>query len=372
MKWFVLTSLLMLSHIVSLSQNWNKLDSTSNNNVTDTVWRSGSVMISDYISNPANNKLGIVAKYDSTNNRGLYVSLNEPNFYNFDGDSTRVGLAKKSNSNYTSLIATNYANFDKSVENIDVHNATSEFSFNRGMPDAFGFRDGGNIKRAAVLRLTGSFGNNSKAYETEEFDLLNLRLFTSSTMANMAKVDKFYAIRLEDLRGVNYQIITKGWGIYMKPKSLNNYFGGKVGNGIELPTAALSIVSDTLDPLSLNGLKNDNSGSDIKLLSVNVAGVVHSKYIQSLNENFNSIIGDVSLNNDTFLYVHKGADATYTLPPANTRTGKTWKIVNVGSGIITFTESFYEGDVLRNTLLNKAGFYSLELFSDGINYIALK
>ena len=256
--------------------------------------------------------------------------------------------------------------------NTDVHNSTAEITYSRGMSDLLGFRDSGTMERAASMRLVGVFGNNNRAYHNNQFDLLNLRFFTSFTPDNQANINKFYGIRLEDIRGINYGIINQGWGIYIQPKILNNYFGGKVGIGVETPTAALSIVSDTLSPISLSGLKVDTMGSDLHLLSIDLNGVVHQKSLHSMNENYDSVTSNITLDDATFLYIHKGAAATYTLPAANTRTGKTWKIVNIGTGVITFTEDYLEGNESRNTLLNKAGNYSLELFSDGTNYIALK
>jgi hypothetical protein len=369
-KKIILFTFLFTYNASGFAQNWNKLYSTANNNVTDTIWRNGPIMISDYMANSQNNKVGMVAKYNSTDNRGLFITLNEPDWFNRDGDSLRV--AKYSTANHISLVASNYANFDASIDITDVHNSTAEFSYTRGLSDLLGFRDGARMERAATMRLVGVLGNNERAYSNNQFDLLNLRFFTSQSDANYSKIDNFYEVRLEELIGNNYQIIDKGWGIYMQPKILNNYFGGKVGIGIELPTAALSIVSDTLNPLIVSGLKNDAACTDIKLLSVDNAGVVHAKSLQSLNENFLSITLEISLDDVTYLYVHKGPNATYTLPAASTRAGKTWKIVNIGSGIITFTENYLEGDSMRNTLLNKSGNYSLELFSDGTNYIALK
>lgn len=360
--------------ITSQAQNWNKVDTTEvNNNVTDTVWRSGPVLISDYYKNPQNNKFGVVARYDSTNNRGAFISLNEPDdYFNTDGDSTRVGLVLNAGEHHAALVANNYANFHESFSNTDVHNSTSEFNYFRGFPDYYGYRDGGAMTRAATLRLSGSFGNNGRAYSNNQYDLLNLRFFTSNTPGNLATITNFYAVRMEDFRGVNVDLIENGWGVYMKPNVLDNYFGGKVGIGVDSPTAALSIVSDTLNPLSLSGLKTDTAGTDLALMSVDAAGVVHSKSLQSLNENFMEVLAAITLDDDTFLYVHKGGDVVYTLPAANTRIGKTWKIVNIGTGSITFSESYYEGNELRDTLTNKAGAYSIELFSDGTNYIAIK
>ncbi|WP_341228479.1 hypothetical protein [uncultured Arcticibacterium sp.] len=374
MRNFKLLSLVLLISVACQAQNWNKVDSvTPNSNVTDTVWRSGPVLISDYLTNPSNNKFGVVAKYDSTNNRGIFISLNEPDDYtNEDGDSTRVGLVLDAGESHAALVANNYANFHESVANTDVHNSTSEFNYFRGFYEGYGFRDGGAMERAATLRLSGAFGNNGRAYSNNQYDLLNLRFFTSSTPDNLATITNFYAVRMEDFRGVNVDMIENGWGIYMKPNVLDNFFGGKVGIGVDSPTAALSIVSDTLNPLSLSGLKVDTAGTDLSLMSVDAAGVVHSKSLQSLNENFMEVLAAITLDNDTFLYVHKGGDVIYTLPAANTRTGKTWKIVNIGSGSITFSESYYEGNETRDTLTNKAGAYSIELFSDGTNYIAIK
>ena len=363
-----------MSTISSFGQNWNKVNTTLvNDNVTDSVWRSGSVLISEYYRNSFNNKFGIVTKYDSTNNRAAFFSINEPDdYFNQDGDSTRVGLALNPTENHTALVANNYANFHGSVVNTDVHNSTAEFNYFRGFPEALGYRDGGSMTRAATLRLSASFKNNGRMYSNNQFDLLNLRFFTGNSAGNLAKIENFYGVRLEDFRGLNLGLIENGWGIYMQPNILSNYFGGKVGIGVEKPTAALEIASDSLNPLSLSGLRVDMPGTDLNMLSIDAAGVVHSKSLQSLNENFMNVTADITLDDATYLYIHKGSAANYTLPPANTRLGKTWKIVNIGTGIITFSEAFSEGDSLRNTLLNKAGAYSLELFSDGTKYIAIK
>jgi hypothetical protein len=67
-----------------------------------------------------------------------------------------------------------------------------------------------------------------------------------------------------------------------------------------------------------------------------------ANFRKSLNENFLNITSDITLDNATYLYVHKGTNATYTLPAASNRAGKTWKIVNIGSGMITFTKKYFE------------------------------
>lgn len=365
----VLLSLLLCINLSGFSQNWFKADSlVLNNNATDTIWREGPILISEYLKNPRNNKLAVISKYDSTNNRGIFVALNEPtDWLNGDGDSTRVGKATAENNNYTALIANNYANFKGETDFTDVHNATAEFNYLRGMPDYYGFRDAGHLERSATLRLSGSFGNNGRDYLNDNFDILNLRFFTSNIPGNLAQITNFYALRMEDFRGVNTSMITNGWGIYIKPSILNNYFGGKVGIGTASVTNALTVNAPT-DPLKVTGIQ---PGNDLMLLSQDASGVVHSKDVSSLNQNFLSVTADVTLSNDYFLYVHNGGNATYTLPAAASRVGKTWKIVNVGTGIITFSMPFKQGDETRNTLLNKSGHYSIELFSDGVNYIAL-
>jgi hypothetical protein len=140
-------------------------------------------------------------------------------------------------------------------------------------------------KGQPLLRLVGVFGNNERAYSNNQFDLLNLRFFTSQSDTNYSKIDNFYAVIMEELWGINYQIIDKGWRIYIKPTILNNYFGGKVGIGVELPTAALSIASDAyIKPIKFRWLKNDEVGSDLRLLSINNEGIVHAKSLQSLKK----------------------------------------------------------------------------------------
>ncbi|MGR3812165.1 hypothetical protein [Jiulongibacter sp. NS-SX5] len=370
MKRLVVCIVLLFLSLHVLAQNWNKVDTTvANNNVTDTVWRSGSVLISEYYKNPFNNKFGIVTKYDSIQNRGMYIGLNEPDDYsNTDGDSTRVGLALSSSSNYRGLIVNNYANFHSSIPNTDVHNATSEFNYFRGMPSVFGYRDSGSMTRAAVLRLSGTFYKNDESYSNDQFDLLNLRFFTDNDPGNTAEIENFYAVRMEDFRGVNTDMIENGWGVYMKPAILNNYFGGHVGIGTESVSHPLTIDAG-LNPLKISGITEQ---SDSKLLSIDDDGEVHQLSVQALNQNFVSVTGDTTLTDEYYLYIHTGADATYTLPEPSLRTGLTWKIVNTGTGIITFSESYYEGSEPREQLLNKPGNYSIELFSDGTRYIRIE
>ena len=52
-----------------------------------------------------------------------------PDWFNTDRDSLHVGLVNYSFESHTSLTASNYANFDASVANIYVHNATAEFNY---------------------------------------------------------------------------------------------------------------------------------------------------------------------------------------------------------------------------------------------------
>ncbi|WP_304232155.1 hypothetical protein [Jiulongibacter sediminis] len=352
------------------AQNWNIVDTTvGNSNATDSVWRSGPVLISEYLRNPVDNKLGVVTRYDSVQNKGLSVLLNEPDdWYNGDGDSTRVGLAKYSNANFTSILANNYANFQTDTVFTDVHNSTAEFNYLRGMPDHYGFRDGGELGRAATLRLSGSFGNNGRPYHNDNFDLLNLRFFTSQTEDNQASIDNFYAVRMEDFRGVNLNMIEKGWGIYMKPVILNNFFGGKVGIGTETVSHPLTIEA-VANPLKITGIQPAN---DKEILTTNDDGEIHKISLQAMNQNFVIVNDNTTLSDEYYVYIHNGGDAIYTLPDPAIRTGMTWKIVNTGSGIITFSQPYYEGSEVRNQLLNKAGHYSIELFSDGSRYIAIK
>ncbi|UBM60398.1 hypothetical protein LAG90_07040 [Marinilongibacter aquaticus] len=365
-----LTLLFCLFGPICFAQNWFTVNTAVlNNNATDSVYRKGPVLISDYYTSTRNNHLGVISRYNNSNNRALYLSLNEPdNWFNDDGDSTRVGLALADTSTHTTLVATHFANFYDSVNGTDVHNSTSEFGFVRGMSDLLGFRDGGRIKKAAVLKLTGTFAHNERAYSNEEFDLLNLRFFTDSDEGNPAEIDRFYGIRLEEFRGVNADIIQEGWGLYIKPASLKNYFAGNLGVGVENPSHKLT-VSAVSDPVLLEGLVNE---SDNQFLTVDETGEVHRKSEQSMNENFEIVYADAAPDDSKFLYIHKGGDATYTLPPAASRAGKTWRFVNVGTGTITFSEAYLEGDETRSQLLNKSGHYSLELFSDGSSYIALK
>lgn len=75
--------------------------------------------------------------------------------------------------------------------------------------------------------------------------------------------------------------------------------------------------------------------------------------------------------NDYAIYIHEGNNVTYTLPTPSTRIGKSWKIINIRTGVIITSLPFHEGDTTRSTIINKSGPYSYTLFSDGTKYIAL-
>lgn len=357
--------IMLISQFCLAQNNWKVVNDpiSYNSNATDSVWRSGPVAISHSFISPFNNRLLVTEKYGSANSRAFYASLNEPG----SGD---IGLGtSESNESHNVMAVNHYANFQSEKTFSDVHTSTAEFNFFRGTRDLFGFDDGGHLNKAAVLKVAGNFGKNNKSYSNTEFDLINLRFFTSDSVANPATISNFYALRMEDFRGINTGMIDKGWGIFIKPTILNNYFGGKVGIGTQAVSHPLTIVAAG-DPVKFVGLQN--STSDNQMISIDNDGVLHKKDTQQMNENFIIITGDVTLTENYFLYIHQGPEATYTLPAANTRTGKTWKIVNTGSGSIIFTLAYLEGSELRNTLLNKPGNYSIELFSDGTKYIAIK
>lgn len=331
---------------------------------SDSVYRTGAVAISHAFPSPYQNRLMVTGKYDSTNSRAAYFSLNE----GYSSDSSTVGLATKRMQSHNVLVANNFANFEDGTTFTDVHNSTTEFNYFRGSKDDLGFRDGGDIAKAAVMKVAGNFGNNGRDYKTTDFDLLNMRFFTSNDVNNTAEIENFYAIRFEDFRGVNTSMINNGWGVYIKPTLLKNFFGGMVGVGTSSVTNQLT-VSAVRDPVKILGL---GEATDKNLVSIDANGVLHRQNAQSLNSNYLSTNTNTTLSDDYYLYIHNGSDAIYTLPPASTREGKTWKIVNIGSGQLTLSESFYEGDTLRSTILNKSGMYSVELFSDGVKYIAIK
>ncbi len=343
---------------------WLVVDSTAtySTNATDSIHRSGPVAISHAFTSPYSNKLLVTDKYSTINSRGVYLSTNEP----FSGD---IGLAQNIAESHNVIVANHYANFKSGINFTDVHTSTAEFNFIRGSNDNFGFDDGGSMNRAAVIKVAGNFLKNGKAYHNNDFDLINMRFFTSDSTDNLASISNFYALRLEDLRGINPDIIDNGWGIYIKPSILKNHFGGMVGIGTLSVTNALTVAA-IADPIRVTGLQS--SSTDTKLLSIDDAGVVHTAGTQQLNGNFVSVLGDTTLCDAYFFYLHKGPDALYTLPAASSRAGKTWKIVNIGTGTITFSQAFFEGNDLRNSLNNKSGNYAIELFSDGNSYISVK
>lgn len=361
---------MLISASVFAQNNWFLHNTTFDNiTKTDTVYRTGSVAISHAFKTPFNSRLMVTGIYGNENARGQYISLNEPrvDLGVYPVSTSMVGLATDSEANYQGLTINNYANFESGTTFTDVHNTTLEINYQRGFPDSLGFRDGGHLQRAAAARFSGSFSNNERAYQTDNFDLINLRLFTDSDAGNTAKITNFYALRMEDIRGVNKDIITNGWGVYMQPTILKNHFGGSVGIGTTAVTNALT-VSAMENPVKLIGLQN--GVSENKLLTVTTDGIVKKNALHDIKSAFLNTLTNITLSDDYGIYIHEGGNVTFTLPAANTRTGKSWKIVNIGTGTITTSLPFHEGDSTRNTIINKAGAYSFTLFSDGTKYIA--
>ncbi|MDP5139176.1 MAG: hypothetical protein NWP83_01755, partial [Spirosomaceae bacterium] len=149
---------------------------------------------------------------------------------------------------------------------------------------------------------------------------------------------------------------------------LKNHFGGFVGIGTTAVTNALT-VSAFENPARLIGLQN--GASENKLLTVTTDGVIKKNSLYEIKSAFLNTTISITLSDDYEIYIHEGGDVVFTLPAPNLRTGKAWKIVNIGTGTITTSLPFYEGDAVRNTIINKSGAYSFTLFSDGTKYIAL-
>lgn len=362
---------MIISSTLFAQNNWYLHNTTTNNATqTDTVYRHGAVAISHAFKSPFNNRLMVTGLYGEENARGQYISLNEPRFDIgvFPLSTSSVGLATSSDANFQGLTINNYANFQSGVTFTDVHNSSLEVNYQRGFADSLGFRDGGHLQRAATARFSGSFSNNDRAYQTDNFDLVNLRLFTDNDAGNTATIENFYALRMENIRGVNTDIITNGWGVFMQPTILKNHFGGFVGIGTTDVTNALT-VSAIENPVKLTGLQTGNSEN--KILTIDNEGIVNKNSLHEIKSVFLNTGSNTMLSDNYEIYIHEGGDVTFTLPAANTRTGKSWKIVNIGTGIITTSLPFYEGNETRNTIINKSGAYSVTLFSDGTKYIAL-
>jgi hypothetical protein len=353
--------------------NW-KIDTTQeySNAENNRVWRSGSVAISHYFKTPSNSKLLVTDGYTSKFNKAMYVSLNEPpKVFNLN-DTTSVSLESDTAASHSAFIANHYANFKSGLQFKDVHNSTSEFNFFRGIRDQAGFKDGGDLYKSSVLKLAVNQAFNGRAYRTREMDVINMRLFTSDTLNNPAIIDNFYAIRMEDFRGKNPSIIVKGWGVYMKPAILKNFFGGNVGIGTENVTHKLTIEA-TSNPLKVTGLAVDTTAASF--LTINNAGEVSKRSLSTLKSTQTFFISntsnDVFVNNNFEIYIHKGGNANYILPNPISNPGQSLRIVNVGSGVIQLNFFFKQGSDKRCTIIPNIGAHSFTLFSDGIEYISL-
>ena len=366
-----LAGLLGLPFGALAQSNWKKAVDSTQYNLNDTakIVRSGAVAISQQHRHPLKNMLLVSARYDSLLSRGLFVGINEPR-YDLDApDSTTVGLIVRPQDSAQGLIVNNYANFKTGVTFPDVHTSVGEFNMFRGFPDTLGYRDGGHVAKLAALKVSGTFGHNARPYQTDDFDLINLRLFTSNDAGNPAKIENFYGLRLEGFRGVNPGIIQNGWGIYIAPAQLKNYFSGSVGIGTTVIAHALTVSSPT-DPIQVTGLQYGADDADV--LTVDAQGVLHKKSQPAAQREFVTTTGDTVLSSEVGLYIHKGGDACFTLPPPYQCRGKGWRIINLGSGTITLSEPFCVGSETRQQILNTQDQYSYELFSDGETYLSIR
>jgi hypothetical protein len=359
---------MLLVSFSSLAQ-FNQVNSnTPSTSITDSIWRFGSVAISHAFRSPFINKLMVTDKYNSVNNRTAYFGLNDPRFDLSSPDSTSVGLATLPNESHNTLVANHYANFKAGMNFSDVHTSTTEFGFFRGMSETLGYRDGGHLAKAAVVKIAANFGNNNRAYTTNDFDLINLRFFTGDVSNPLPVISNFYALRMEDFRGINASMIQNAWGVYMKPSFLKNYFGGNVGIGTSSVSHPLT-VSATSDPIKISGIQTLKSDSE--LLSIDASGIVHKQPISSLNNRFKISLSNENLDDNFDIYIHKGGAAIFNVPPPSMRTGKAWRIVNIGTGEITLSDFFYEGNAQRKSILSVPGANSYLIFSDGTSYISL-
>ena len=350
--------------------NWKK-DSLNVYNTNDSlkIWRKGAVAISHAFISPYQNKLLVTDKYLGKDNRAMYLSLNEPRVDLPVPDTTTVGLATDVGDAHNVFTANHFANFKTGTYFSDVHNSTAELNFVRGSKDIVGFRDGGHLAKSSVLKVSGTFSNNQRTYRNTEFDLINLRFFTDAQASNLSIIDNFYALRMEDFRGINTNIIQNGWGIFIKPTILKNFFGGNVGIGTQNVTHKLTVEAAS-NPLKITGFSNAISPNTF--LAINASGEVSKSNLSDQVHSFLSTNSDETLSDLVEIYIHKGGDAVFTLPAAATRIGKIWKISNIGTGTLTLSVGFYEGNELRTTILNKAGANSFSIFSDGTDYISIK
>lgn len=365
-----LVGLLSLPFGTLAQSNWKKAADSTQFNLNDTakIARSGAVAISQQHRHPLKNMLLVSARYDSLLSRGLFVGINEPRYDLDTPDSTAVGLIVRPQDSAQGLIVNNYANFKTGVTFPDVHTSVGEFNMFRGFPDSLGYRDGGQVAKLATLKVSGTFGNNARSYKTTDFDLINLRLFTSNDAGNLAKIENFYGLRLEGFRGINPDIIHNGWGIYIAPSQLKNYFSGSVGIGTTVIAHALTVASPA-DPIRVTGLQH--AADDADVLTIDAQGVIHKKSLPPARRDFVTTAGDTVLAPEIAMYLHRGGDAQFTLPPAAHRKGQSWRIVNVGSGTITLSEPFCVGNESRYLILNSPGQCAYELFSDGELYISI-
>jgi hypothetical protein len=274
--------------------NWFK-DTTNlyNFSAENRMWRSGDVAISPRYKFPNASKLQVLDDYNRRFNRAAYFSLNEP-VWNYKNDTTKIKVEEDTTTSHTTVVINQYANYKEGKRFRDVHNSALEVNMFRGIRDSLGFQDGGNLDKNATVKLSATFNNNGRAYQNTEFDIINLRLFTGSTANNTAIINNFYALRLEDFRGLNPQIIQNGWGIYMKPALLKNYFGGAVGIGTDNISHKLTIEA-TSNPLKITGLAQVDTVQAKSVLAVDASGSVNKIGIRDLMPIFPSTVDSLKV-----------------------------------------------------------------------------
>ncbi len=138
-------------------------------------------------------------------------------------------------------------------------------------------------------------------------------------------------------------------------------------------TSPTTITTSSVNTLSIPGLQT--GGSVDELVTINSAGVLAKKTVSEIVRQSNSLVttaSDIALTGANSIVIFTGVNATFSLPSASTLPNKEFKVVNKGSGVITFSSNIKAGDNVEvRELEGLSDTNSLSFVSDGTDWIKL-
>ncbi len=180
------------------------------------------------------------------------------------------------------------------------------------------------------------------------------------TVDNLGKLNKVSLVRL--LSPATSKITS---GLTKLPSD-SIVLGGILNN----PT---TITTSSVNTLSIPGLQT--GGAIDEVVTISAAGVLAKKTVSDIVRQSNTLVttgSDITLTGTNSIVIFTGVNAVFSLPLASTLPNKEFKVVNKGSGVITFSSNIKVGDNIEvRELEGLSDTNSLSFVSDGTDWVKL-